>query len=53
MNPDGFLVEEAGVRAAVLVDEVERVAREVEGIPADLAFDEVGILVPCGREKVS
>jgi hypothetical protein len=50
LHTHGFFIDEASMRAAVLIDEVQRVAREVEGIAADFAFDEVGVLVSCGRE---
>lgn len=49
MNTNSFLVHETGVRAAMLVDEVQGVAREVVGKTAGFAFDEVGVLVPCRR----
>jgi hypothetical protein len=45
LDTDCFLIDEAGMCSAVLVDQVQRIAGEVEGVAAGLAFDEVGILV--------
>lgn len=53
LDPDSFLVDETSVAAAVLVDEIERVAREVVGVAAGHTFDEVGILVSYGEGRLA
>ena len=47
LDTDCFLVDEASVCSAVLFDQIQGIAGEVEGVAAGLAFDEVGILVSC------
>ena len=39
MNPNSFLVDETGVCTAVLVDQIQRVAREIVGMAASFTFD--------------
>jgi hypothetical protein len=51
LDADGLAVDVALVFAAVLVHEVERVAREDDLFAgAQAALDEVGVGVACGRE---
>ena len=49
LNTDSFPVDETGMCAAVLVDQIQRIAREIVGLTPGSSFDEVGILVSCGR----
>jgi hypothetical protein len=53
VNTDGFLIDETGVGAAVPIDQIEGVAREVVGMAAGFAFDEVGVLISCRDRSVS
>jgi hypothetical protein len=53
VNTDGFLIDETGVSATVPIDQIEGVAREVVGMAAGFAFDEVGVLISCRGRSVS
>jgi hypothetical protein len=41
------------MRAAVVVDQVQRITREIVGMAAGFALDEVGILISCGEGSVN
>jgi hypothetical protein len=45
LHAQSFLIDEAGVRTAMPVDEIERITGEVVGIAASHTFDEVSVLV--------